>query len=233
MEEIRSYERSLARSRRSMTRDDRPRTFLLHGREWDLLDEVFAPPFSPSTEAAMELLGFPADFHRSGSFLEIGCGTGVIAVSAALAGCERVVAADINPHAVRNAAVNAGRHGVADRVRAVHSDLFAGLSAEERFDVVYWHSNFVLAPADHQYATLHDRAYVDPGYRTHHGYLSAATERLTPTGTALLHFSDRGDVETLTRIAGECGRKLRVAGSLKVEEGPETVEHILFEITAA
>lgn len=35
----------------------RPRVFSTAGREWDLLDEVFAPAYSPSTATALEFLG--------------------------------------------------------------------------------------------------------------------------------------------------------------------------------
>lgn len=98
-----------------------PGTFVLRGRTWDLLPGVPAPPHSRSTDVAMRMLGFgdPLTAPRSGSFLEVGSGTGVIAVSAALAGCDRVVGTDTSPRAVRNTDLNAARHGVADRVRAV------------------------------------------------------------------------------------------------------------------
>ncbi|MFD0884363.1 hypothetical protein ACFQ08_07330, partial [Streptosporangium algeriense] len=71
------YRRSLRRSEQSRTRDDRPRVFRLAGREWDLLDDVFAPVYSSSTEVFLELLDLPA----AGTMLEVGCGAGVIAVS--------------------------------------------------------------------------------------------------------------------------------------------------------
>ncbi|WP_051093885.1 MULTISPECIES: methyltransferase domain-containing protein [unclassified Streptomyces] len=157
-----------------------------------------------------------------GSLLEVGSGTDTIAVSAALPGCARVVASDINVHAVRNAALNATRHGVADRVRAVHSDLFAQLPAEERFDTVYWHSTFGLAPTGYRYRSDHERAYVDPGYAAHRRYLSQAPDRLIPGGRALLHFSSRGDLTTLHRIARETGRQLRPLRSVTVPDAGDT-----------
>ncbi|MET9516300.1 50S ribosomal protein L11 methyltransferase [Streptomyces sp. NPDC002994] len=234
---LKDYLRSLERSRAALAHQDRPRTFTMAGREWDLLDEVFAPTFSASTGVAMELLGLTETppVPRGGSFLEIGCGTGIIAVSAALAGCDRVTALDISEAAVRNTAMNAARHGVSDRLRAVHSDLFdelaAGESGGERFDTVYWHSNFVLAPPAYHYKTVHERAYVDPGYRAHRRFLADAPSYVADGGAVLLHFSDRGDIASLHAIAEECGRALRVVRSRPVREGEETVEHILFEIT--
>lgn len=57
MRQTQSYERSLARCAESRTRADRPRVFSMRGYEWDLLDEVFAPIHSPSTETALDFLG--------------------------------------------------------------------------------------------------------------------------------------------------------------------------------
>ncbi|MEU2157189.1 methyltransferase domain-containing protein [Streptomyces sp. NPDC019396] len=234
MTEHRSYLRSLERSRRSLTREDRPEVFAMAGREWDLLDGVFAPPFSATTGIALDVLGLTGDdeprYRPGGSFLEIGTGTGIIAVSAALAGCARVVAADISTAAVRNTALNAVRHGVGDRLRAVHSDLFAALDADERFDTVYWHSNFVLAPPDYRPETQHEIAYVDPGYQAHRRYLSEAPGLLAEGGSALLQFSDRGDVALLHEMADSCERELVVRDRRRFLEGAEELEHILFEI---
>jgi release factor glutamine methyltransferase len=205
----------------------------MYGREWDLLPEVFAPIYSPSTNMAMEFLGLANSLGvpRAGSLLEIGCGTGMVAVSAALAGCERVVAADVNPSAVRNAAMNATRHGVSDRFDARHSDLFTQLDEHERFDTIFWSSNYVLAPPEYQYQNMHERAYVDPGYRTHRRFLEEAPRWLAPHGVVLLHFSTRGDLVSLLRIAGECGRGLHMLRSNTIREGELDIEHMLLEVT--
>ncbi|GAA0472531.1 MULTISPECIES: 50S ribosomal protein L11 methyltransferase [Streptomyces] len=230
---IKNYLHSLERSRASLLHKDRPRTFAMAGVDWDLLDGVFAPPFSASTGVAMELLDLtgPDAQPWHGSFLEVGCGTGIVAVSAALAGCDRVTALDISEQAVRNTAVNAARHRVTDRVRAVHSDLFDGLVPGDRHDTVYWHSNFVLAPPDYRYATMHERAYVDPGYRAHRRYLAEAPSYVTAEGRVLLHFSERGDFASLEALAEDCGRRLQVLRNRTVREGTESVEHFLLEIT--
>ncbi|MEV7419306.1 50S ribosomal protein L11 methyltransferase [Streptomyces sp. NPDC089919] len=205
----------------------------MFGSEWDLLDDVFAPPFSRSTGVAMELLGLGSERSpQKGSFLEIGCGTGVVAVTAAMLGCDRVVAADINPEAVRNTALNARRHQVEDRLRAVHSNVFDDLDPQERFDVVYWHSNFVLGPEDLTYESVHDQAYVDAGYRSHTRYLAGATDRLAPGGRALLHFSDRGDIPRLHELAHRLGRELHMVAGRADRDGEETIAHILYEVRA-
>src|SRR3954470_6128782 len=136
MYHLQDYRGSIERSRRAAADHPAPAEFDLDGRRWDLLPGVFSPASSPTTGFSLRLLGLaePQRTPMTGSFLEIGCGTGVIAVSAALAGCDRVVAADVNPAAVANAALNAARHGVSDRCSAVRGDLFDALDPDDRFD---------------------------------------------------------------------------------------------------
>ncbi|WP_208799640.1 methyltransferase domain-containing protein [Microbispora triticiradicis] len=207
----------------------------MYDREWDLLPEVFAPIYSPSTQIAMGFLGLVEDpgVPRWGSLLEMGSGTGLISVSAALAGCAHVVALDINPEAARNTAMNATRHGVADRVDARCSDLFASLGEGERFDLVFWSSNYVLAPPGFEYANMHDRAYVDAGYQAHRRFLQEVPNWLTPDGVALIHFSTRGDLVALLRGAGDGDRSLRLLADRTVREGELDIEHMLLEVTVS
>src|SRR5688500_4305088 len=67
---------------------ERPAEFRLLEREWDLLPGVFAPIYTPGTELFTSWLPYPV----GGDFLEVGCGAGVTAVMAALAGCRQVTA---------------------------------------------------------------------------------------------------------------------------------------------
>jgi release factor glutamine methyltransferase len=237
LNDTKSYLGSLERSRESATRADRPDTFTLSGLEWDLLDGVFAPPFSTTTEVAMGILGLTGSngsgLVPAGSFLEIGSGTGVIAVSVALAGCDSVVATDISATAVRNTELNAARHGVVDRIRVVCGDLFSGLGPDETFELVYWHSNFVLAPEDYRYGGDHERAYVDPGYAAHERYLVEAPLRVTEGGRALLQFSSRGDLDRLHELAERHGRRLVVLREHAFRDGRVDLVHILLEIRVA
>ncbi|MHB1626913.1 MAG: 50S ribosomal protein L11 methyltransferase [Bacilli bacterium] len=69
--------------------------------------------------------------------LDVGTGTGILAVAAAKLGAGETVALDVDDHAVRAARDNALRNGVSDRVRVQASDLLSGLPAgERRFDIV-------------------------------------------------------------------------------------------------
>ena len=67
--------------------------------------------------------------------LDVGCGSGLLAVQLALNGAEHVHAIDIQRRAVANTLANAFRNGVADRVSGAEVDLYM-VEPEERYDLV-------------------------------------------------------------------------------------------------
>ncbi|MFD8641920.1 methyltransferase [Streptomyces zaomyceticus] len=183
---------------------DRPTqsTFSLLGREWDLLPEVF-PPY---TDPGPGLFASWVPYERGSRFLELGCGAGVAAVLAAQHGATRVLATDINPAAVENARRNAERHGVADRVTALTSDLFDALDPAERLDTVFWNTPFIEAPADRPYAGQIERAVFDPGYGLVNRFFRDVARHLTADGRVYLGTSEAmGNPYKMLRAADEAG----------------------------
>ena len=77
--------------------------------------QAFGTGAHATTRLCLELmLSIPA----SGGFLDLGCGSGVLAIAAARMGWSPVVAVDFDPSAVQAAAENAAVNGVALDVRA-------------------------------------------------------------------------------------------------------------------
>lgn len=185
-------------------RADRPREFALFGRQWDLLPGVFAPVYCFSTQLFASWVPYPV----GGTLLEVGSGAGVMAVRAALAGCAAVTAVDISAAAVENTERNVRRHGVDDRVTVLRSDLFDALDDGQRFDVVFWNSNFI-EPTDEvgagEIGTDIADAIFDPDYQTHQRFLAQAPDRLAPGGRLLLGFSSLGNRERLDAMAADVG----------------------------
>ncbi len=85
----------------------------------------------PSTALVLEALS--ARLEPGATVLDVGCGSGVLAVAAALLGASSVTAVDIDPAAVTATADNAGRNGVAALVAVSGAPLVA---VDGRFDVV-------------------------------------------------------------------------------------------------
>jgi len=73
---------------------------------------------------------------KTDALLDLGSGSGILAIGAARAGAAGVLAADIDADSVRLAAENMRANGLAVRVRVVHSAGFAKLGATRgRFDL--------------------------------------------------------------------------------------------------
>jgi release factor glutamine methyltransferase len=225
--DTRSLERGHDLLRRNTEDPSRPSEFRLLGHDWTLLDGVFSPAYTPVTELFTSWLPFP-----STSFLEMGCGAGVTAVMAALSGTLAVTALDISADAVANTVANVARHGVTDRVRVLRSDMFAALAPDDRYDMIFWNSNFVEAPDDFLNASPLHHAFFDPAYRAHHAYLSQAPDHLTAHGRLLLGFSSLGNAAHLRDLADAAGLRIKVLRTRRRElEIP--IEFQLLELTPA
>jgi ribosomal protein L11 methyltransferase len=81
-----------------------------------------------------------AALHDGGTILDVGCGSGVLAVGACMLGASRATAVDIAPAAVPTTQANAVANGVADRVDVSTTPL---TEVDGQFDVVVAN---ILAP---------------------------------------------------------------------------------------
>jgi SAM-dependent methyltransferase len=120
--------------------------------------------------------------------VDVGTGTGVLAVVLARRGAERVLATDLDPRALACAAANFERLGVAGRVELLRADLFppAEAAAPERADLIVcnppWLPGRPSSPLE--------RAVYDEGSRMLTGYLDGVAARLAPGGEGWLILSD-------------------------------------------
>lgn len=117
-----------------------PLAYILGSWEFLSLEFDVEPPLlvpRPETEHVVEVVLEHVGTNPA-SVLEVGTGTGCIAVSIAHAApLVSVIATDINPAALRVAQANAERHGVASRIRLLEGDLFDALEAADGpFDVI-------------------------------------------------------------------------------------------------
>jgi len=81
--------------------------------------------------------------------MDVGCGTGILAIAAALLGADECLGIDIDPDAVRVANENISRNGLADKIAAQYGDLTEGIDYKADIIVANLMADLVikLAPA--------------------------------------------------------------------------------------
>jgi release factor glutamine methyltransferase len=131
------------------------------------------------------------------AILDMGTGSGCLAIAVAKHHkTAQVTAVDISAEALAVASRNAAKHGVAERIRFLQSDLFAAIPAGERFD-------FLLS--NPPYIPHEDIAQLPPGVRDYepHQALDGGTD-----GFAVFD-----------RLIAEAPRYLKPGGYLLLEIG--------------
>lgn len=140
--------------------------------------------------------------------LDVGTGSGILALAAARAGAEHVVAADINPNAALSAGENAVANGLGGRVAGLCSDLLSAIAPRPIFDVI------LSSPPKHagEPSDLADRGWhAGPAYRDVKNLFDQARDRLKPDGRLFVMVSSDTDLELFGSLIQKAGFKARLA----------------------
>ena len=95
---------------------------------------AFGTGLHPSTKLCV--LALEEEMRPGARVLDVGTGSGILAIAAALIGAGRVDAVDIEPVSVRAARENAARNGVAERVRIEQGSVGSGEPFRGTYDLV-------------------------------------------------------------------------------------------------
>jgi methylase of polypeptide subunit release factors len=154
--------------------------------------------------------------RRGESVADIGCGTGIYGIAAALLGAGRVLFTDIDPNALRAARENARRNGVRG-ARFRQGDLLEPLGSE-CFDIIIASLPQTPGPLDFLPArwggrdgTLHLRKF-----------FRGAHHHLRPGGRAVFLLHELADARAVLRLAR---RRFRVRTLLDVRRGFDPAEY--------
>jgi release factor glutamine methyltransferase len=185
---------------------------------------VFHPRFFVSSE---RFAGFIDNLDLKGKrVIDVGTGTGILALAAARAGAEYVVAADINPNAALNANENARANGLGDRVSGVCSNLLAALAPRPLFDVI------LSSPPKHagEPRNLTDRGWhAGPAYRDVAALFDHARKCLKPDGRMYVMVSSDSDLDLFGKLIDKAGFRARLAHEYSI-----VIESlIIYELTAS
>lgn len=166
---------------------------------------VFHPRYFISSECFAEFLG---GLDLSGKqVVDIGTGSGILALAAARAGAEKVTATDINPNAALTAADNAHANGFGDRVNAVCTDLLSAIDSRPLFDVI------LSSPPKHagEPRNLADRGWhAGPNYRDIAALFDQSRERLKPGGRVYVMVSSDSDLDVFGTLIDQAGFRARL-----------------------
>ena len=92
-------------------------------------------------ETTAMCVGLIEKYYKGGTLLDVGTGSGILAIAAARLGADDVVAVDIDPDAVRVAKENVAHNGLEKSIDVRKGDLLQGLSQQFDFAVAN-----ILAP---------------------------------------------------------------------------------------
>jgi release factor glutamine methyltransferase len=150
--------------------------------------------------------------------LDIGTGSGILAVAASLAGAGQIIAIDVNEAAVECARLNARRYGVLGQVTVRQSDMFDALR-EEKFDLVLVNPPYFRGePTNMAYRAYMAGSELEWIRRFARGLPGVLNE----TGSALMVLGDAAGIDDILAVLREERLVARPAG--RREYLAETVE---------
>lgn len=193
------------------------------GRKFIVYPGVFSPKYFFDTEFFAKNI----KIKQNEEFLEIGSGTGVISIFAAITGASRIVALDINPIAVDNTKENAKINHVDNKVEAKYSDIYSALNKNEKFDTIFWNVPFGFV--ERKNLTILEKAVFDTNYNSIKKFINDTKKHLKINGRLLIGFSTTlGDFEWLKKTLDKAGFDIKLLSEIEsVETHPVKFE--LFE----
>lgn len=180
----------------------------------DYAFDVFESVYNPAEDSF--LLAQNLSIKKGDLVLDMGTGCGLLAVLATQK-ARKIVAIDVNPHAVRCVLHNALLNKVADKIEVRQGSLFETVKADERFDVILFNAPYLPSEAweEHDLISL-AWAGGESGRRIIDRFIVEAPRYLKTDGRILLVQSTLSDVEQSLRMFIEQGLTAKVIVESKV-----------------
>lgn len=151
--------------------------------------------FPGGTDSA--LLAKSCVIHEGDVVLDVCTGNGIVALSAAVRGADKVIGTDINPSAVTNALFNKQKLGL-DNVSFLEANMFP--DSDELFDVITGNIPYTDAKAPDKTAAC----FWDEGNEAVKTFFRELSKHLKKNGRAYITWSSFGESNLLKTLAEEC-----------------------------
>ena len=147
--------------------------------------------------------------------LDVGTGTGALAIWAAQHNATSVIAVDIAAAAVTNAQRNVERHGLADHIEVRTGNVFSSIAPSESFDII-----LANLPGRNK-AAVDDTsaAQWDTDFRAHRALFEGARSHLRTGGIIYMVKANYPDLTEMVDLAETYGYEVTALGRSTPEEG--------------
>lgn len=175
--------------------ENEPHFVEVGGLNFKVYPQVLSPRLSHAPDALMERWSI----NGGDAVLDLGCGCGVLGISALAHGAGSLVALDINKVAVENTNENLKRLGFETQGEARLSDCYSALEQGECFDTVIFAAPYWSRKADDQL----ELSCFDEGHQFFARAVNDAHTWIRRGGRMYIIFSDQGDVSFASQVIAD------------------------------
>jgi len=193
---------------------------------------VFPGVYPPSEDTYLLLDSL--DIRKDDEFLEVGCGAGLITLTAAKK-AHSIVSVDSSFDAVHNTLENLKRNDLHNNYHVIESDLLGALAPSAKFSLIVFNPPYL--PQDGEHSDL-DHALVggQTGTELTQRFVRQAVDHLLRGGRIFVVVSNLANIELIRKTMTECGfmveavseeslffEKIQVLRGILKEDHKETV----------
>jgi len=162
------------------------------------------------------LLAEKMEVSEDDTVLDMGTGCGILAVLAA-ENAKRVVAVDINPHAIECAIKNAKMNGAQEKIEFRHGGLFQPIKQNERFSLILFNSPYLPSEPDEERSWI-GKAWAggQNGRKIIDRFVMNAPHFLADGGKIQLVQSSLSDVNRTIKMFNDVNLRAMVVAQVKV-----------------
>jgi release factor glutamine methyltransferase len=205
---------------------NRPIAYITHSKEFFshnfYVDERVLIP-RPETEILLEeALGFLSGKGSNARILDMGTGSGIIGLSLAKAGADKVICIDISRQSIEVARINARLLDVEKKVSFQVSDLFSAVKTSEPFDLIC--ANLPYVTTDEYNVLMADVREYEPktalvggndGMDVYERFAEHIVSYIAPNGVVLCEIGSKEQAGKLRDLFSERGLKTDIKCDLE------------------